>query len=255
MPFFRSARADAHAREEPFAGPLVSMRGVEKSFDLPSGPTYVLRRVSLDITPGEFVTIMGPSGAGKSTLLSILGMFDGAWRGEYHFRGTPVHAMANKDRLALNRKHIGFVFQQYHLLDDLTVAENLDVPLSYRDVPRDRRAAIVADTLDRFQIVGKKDLYPRQLSGGQQQLVGVARAVIAQPTLLLADEPTGNLHSSQARDIMELFVALNRQGMTIVQVTHSEENAQYGTRIVTVRDGWVVEDTKTGDGRRETGGV
>jgi len=254
MSFFRSAKPEPPPLDDTFAGPLVSMRGIEKSFDIPAGKSYVLRRVSLDIVPGEFVTIMGPSGAGKSTLLSILGMFDGAWQGEYDFRGVPVHALANKDRLTLNRKHIGFVFQQYHLLDDLTVAENLDVPLSYRDVARDRRAAIVADTLDRFQIVGKKDLYPRQLSGGQQQLVGVARAVIAKPALLLADEPTGNLHSSQARDIMELFLTLNQQGTTIVQVTHSAENAQYGSRIVTVRDGWVVDDVGTGDGGRGTGG-
>jgi len=244
MAFFKSSKVETFPTDETFSGPLVSMRGVEKSFDLPMGKSYVLRRVSLDINPGEFVTIMGPSGAGKSTLLSILGMFDGAWQGEYHFRNVPVHALGNKERLTLNRRYIGFVFQQYHLLDDLTVAENLDVPLSYRDVPRDRRSAIVADTLDRFQIVGKKDLYPRQLSGGQQQLVGVARAVIANPALLLADEPTGNLHSSQAREIMELFVALNRQGTTIVQVTHSEENAQYGNRIVTLRDGWVVSDER-----------
>ncbi len=253
MSLFRSAKRDVSIEEDVFTGPLVSMRGVEKAFDIPSGKSYVLRRVSLDIVPGEFVTIMGPSGAGKSTLLSILGMFDGAWQGEYYLRSIAVHALSNKDRLTLNRKHIGFVFQQYHLLDDLTVAENLDVPLSYRDVPRDQRAAIVADTLDRFQIVGKKDLYPRQLSGGQQQLVGVARAVIAKPALLLADEPTGNLHSSQARDIMELFVGLNRQGTTIVQVTHSEENAQYGSRIVTVRDGWIVDDVQTGEGRRGSG--
>ncbi|MCC6927990.1 MAG: ABC transporter ATP-binding protein [Gemmatimonadaceae bacterium] len=246
MALFRSSKPDATVADDVFTGPLVSMRGVEKAYDLPMGKSYVLRRVTLDINPGEFVTIMGPSGAGKSTLLSILGMFDGAWTGEYFLRGTPVHALGNKERLTLNRRHIGFVFQQYHLLDDLTVAENLDVPLSYRDVPRDRRAAIVADTLDRFQIVGKKDLYPRQLSGGQQQLVGVARAVIAKPALLLADEPTGNLHSSQARDIMELFVGLNQAGTTIVQVTHSEENAQYGSRIVTVRDGWVVSDERTG---------
>lgn len=252
MSFFRSARPAPAPADDTFTGPLVSMRGVEKAFEIPSGASYVLRRVSLDIVPGEFVTIMGPSGAGKSTLLSILGMFDGAWQGEYFFRGTAVHALSNKDRLTLNRRHIGFVFQQYHLLDDLTVAENLDVPLSYRDVPRDRRAAIVADTLDRFQIVGKKDLYPRQLSGGQQQLVGVARAVIARPSLLLADEPTGNLHSSQARDIMELFLKLNQQGTTIVQVTHSEDNAQYGSRIVTVRDGWVVDDVATGGGARAT---
>ena len=253
MSFFRSTKRDAPTEADVFTGPLVAMRGLEKAFDIPSGKSYVLRRVSLEIHSGEFVTIMGPSGAGKSTLLSILGMFDGAWQGEYFFRNVPVHALPNKDRLTLNRNHIGFVFQQYHLLDDLTVAENLDVPLSYRDVPRDQRIAIVADTLDRFQIVGKKDLYPRQLSGGQQQLVGVARAVIAKPALLLADEPTGHLHSSQARDIMELFVALNRQGTTIVQVTHSEENAQYGSRIITVRDGWVVDDVKTGDGRRGTG--
>ncbi len=218
------------------------MRSVEKHYDTAAGRSYVLRRISFDIQPGEFITIMGPSGAGKSTLLSILGMFDGQWTGEFVFRGHPIHALGNKERLAINRRYVGFVFQQYHLLDDLTVAENLDVPLSYRDVPRDERAAIVADALDRFQIVGKKDLYPRQLSGGQQQLVGVARAVIAKPSLLLADEPTGNLHSSQAREIMELFQQLNRAGATIVQVTHSEENARFGSRVVTLRDGWIVED-------------
>ncbi|HEX4935494.1 MAG TPA: ABC transporter ATP-binding protein [Gemmatimonadaceae bacterium] len=246
MALFRSNKPDPVPADDACTGPLVSMRGVEKAYDLPMGKSYVLRRITLDIQPGEFVTIMGPSGAGKSTLLSILGMFDGAWTGEFFFRHAAVHALGNKERLTLNRRHIGFVFQQYHLLDDLTVAENLDIPLSYRDVPRDRRAAIVADTLDRFQIVGKKDLYPRQLSGGQQQLVGVARAVIASPALLLADEPTGNLHSSQARDIMELFVALNRAGTTIVQVTHSEETARYGSRIVTGRDGWVVAEERPG---------
>ena len=221
------------------------MRALEKYLDSPAGRIYILRRITFDVSSGEFITIMGPSGAGKSTLLAILGMFDGAWVGEYFFRTHPVHRLANKERLALNRRHIGFVFQQYHLLDDLTVAENLDVPLSYRNVPKEERSAIVADTLDRFQIVGKKDLYPRQLSGGQQQLVGVARAVIARPTLLLADEPTGNLHSSQAREIMELFRQLNQQGTTIVQVTHSEENAAVGSRIITLRDGWIVEDTRT----------
>ncbi|MBV6522333.1 MAG: putative ABC transporter ATP-binding protein YknY [Gemmatimonadaceae bacterium] len=221
------------------------MRAVEKYYDVAAGRSYVLRRIAFDIAPGEFVTVMGPSGAGKSTLLSIMGMFDAAWSGEYRLLGNAVHLMKPRDRLALSRRHIGFVFQQYHLLDDLTVAENLDLPLSYRDVPRDERAAIVADTLDRFQIVGKKDLYPRQLSGGQQQLVGVARAVIARPALLLADEPTGNLHSSQAREIMELFAALNAAGTTIVQVTHSEDNAAFGTRVVTLRDGWIVEDKPT----------
>ncbi|MFN8573454.1 MAG: ABC transporter ATP-binding protein [Gemmatimonadaceae bacterium] len=241
----RSSAAPAAAADEAFSGPVTSLRSVEKFYEIAAGRSYVLRRITFDIAPGEFVTIMGPSGAGKSTLLSILGMFDAAWTGEYFLLGRAVHAMKPKDRLALNRRHIGFVFQQYHLLDDLTVAENLDLPLSYRDVPKEERAAIVADTLDRFQIVGKKDLYPRQLSGGQQQLVGVARAVIARPALLLADEPTGNLHSSQAREIMELFSQLNAGGTTIVQVTHSEENAAVGSRIVTLRDGWIVEDKAT----------
>jgi ABC-type lipoprotein export system ATPase subunit len=241
---FRSSAALTEPEEEAVVGPVASLRAMEKFLDSPAGRIYLLRRITFDIAPGEFITIMGPSGAGKSTLLAILGMFDGQWTGEYFFRSHPVHRLNNKERLALNRRHIGFVFQQYHLLDDLTVAENLDVPLSYRNVPREERSAIVADTLDRFQIVGKKDLYPRQLSGGQQQLVGVARAVIARPTLLLADEPTGNLHSSQAREIMELFRQLNQQGTTIVQVTHSEENAAVGSRVITLRDGWVVEDRK-----------
>lgn len=224
------------------AGPLLSLRDVEKSYRLPAGEVYVLRRITLDIQPGEFVTIMGPSGAGKSTLLAILGMLDADWRGEYHFLGQPVHRMAHRDRIELNKRHIGFVFQQYHLLDDLTVAENLDVPLSYRDYRKSERAAIVGDTLDRFRMVGKKDLFPRQLSGGQQQLVGVARAVIASPRLILADEPTGNLHSSQAREIMELFRKLNAEGTTVIQVTHSEENASYGSRIIQLRDGWMVTE-------------
>jgi putative ABC transport system ATP-binding protein len=182
---------------------------------------------------------MGPSGAGKSSLLSILGMLDAEYRGEYWLRDQGVHALKPKERSNLSRQIVGFVFQQYHLLDDLTVAENLDVPLSYRNVKSSERAAMVADTLDRFQMVGKKDLYPRQLSGGQQQLVGVARAVIARPLLLLADEPTGNLHSEQGREIMELFRRLNKEGTTIIQVTHSEENATYGNRIIRLRDGWL----------------
>jgi ABC-type lipoprotein export system ATPase subunit len=215
------------------------MRNVEKVFETPAGRTYVLRRISGDIQPGEFVSVMGPSGAGKSTLLAILGMLDSVWSGEFFFLGHPVHAMAHKNRVALNKEHIGFVFQQYHLIDDLTVAENLDIPLSYRNVKKSEREAIVADTLDRFGMVGKKDLYPRQLSGGQQQLVGVARAVIAKPKLILADEPTGNLHSTQGREIMELFKKLNDQGTTIIQVTHSEENAKYGNRIIELRDGWI----------------
>ena len=219
--------------------PLIALRNVEKAHKTAAGANYVLRRITLDITPGEFVTVMGPSGAGKSTLLSILGMFDSAFSGEYHFRGEPVHALAPKQRQALAKRHIGFVFQQYHLLDDLTVAENLDVPLDYRGVKKSERAARVADVLDRFNMVGKKDLYPRQLSGGQQQLVGIARAVVAEPSLILADEPTGNLHSAQAREIMELFARLNAAGTTIVQVTHSEENARYGNRTIRLRDGWL----------------
>ena len=219
---------------------MIRLRNVEKSFPAGAAKTYVLRNVSLDVAAGEFVSVTGPSGAGKSTLLAILGMFDAAWSGEYWFGGEPVHAMKAKERAALGRRHIGFVFQQYHLLDDLTVAENLEVPLSYRDVPRKERAARVGDTLDRFQMVGKKDLYPSQLSGGQQQLVGIARAIIAEPSLILADEPTGNLHSSQGREIMDLFRELNRGGTTIIQVTHSEANAAAGDRVIELADGWVV---------------
>jgi putative ABC transport system ATP-binding protein len=218
---------------------LISTRALEKSFPQAPGRTFVLRRIALDIAPGEFVSIMGPSGAGKSTLLHILGMHDAAWNGEYEFMGQPVHALGTKERAALQKKNIGFVFQSYHLLDDLTVYENIELPLSYRDVRKSERQSIVADVLDRFGIVAKRDLYPSQLSGGQQQLVGVARAVAAQPAVILADEPTGNLHSSQAREIMELFTSLNARGTTIVQVTHSEANAAYGSRIITLRDGCI----------------
>src|SRR3974390_1889230 len=189
--------------------PLIQLRNLEKSFEAGGQKFYVLRRVTLDVQRAEFVTIMGPSGAGKSTLLAILGMLDGAWSGEYYFLEQPVHKLNLKERAELNKRYIGFVFQQYHLLDNLTVAENLDIPLSYRNIKSSERQAIVADTLDRFQIVAKKDLFPSQLSGGQQQLVAVARAVIANPKLILADEPTGNLHSSQGEEIMELFKRLN----------------------------------------------
>jgi len=226
-------------REGQPGAPLISLRNIEKAHKAGASVSYVLRRITLDVAAGEFVTIMGPSGAGKSTLLSILGMLDQVFTGEYFFRGFPVHAMEPRQRQAFAREQIGFVFQQYHLLDDLTVAENLAVPLDYRGVNRSERAARVADTLDRFSIVGKKDLYPSQLSGGQQQLVGIARAVIGEPALILADEPTGNLHSAQAREIMELFARLNAAGTTIVQVTHSEENAAYGRRTIHLRDGWM----------------
>jgi ABC-type lipoprotein export system ATPase subunit len=221
---------------------MITLSSLEKSYATRAGETFVLRRIDLSIAAGEFVTVMGPSGAGKSTLLAILGMLDHDWRGEYRLLDQDVHGLKPKDRIELNKKHIGFVFQQYHLLDNLTVAENLDIPLSYRNVKSSERAAIVADTLDRFQMVGKKDLFPNQLSGGQQQLVGVARALIAKPRLLLADEPTGNLHSDQGREIMRLFRKLNDEGMTIIQVTHSEENATYGNRVVRLRDGWIVND-------------
>jgi putative ABC transport system ATP-binding protein len=226
---------------------MIKLRNVEKSYRTGAGETFVLRRINGDIEKGEFVTIMGPSGAGKSTLLSILGMLDGDWRGEFYLHGELVHAMKPRARIELNKKYIGFVFQQYHLLDDLTVYENLELPLSYKNVPRKKRAAMVADTLDRFQIVGKKDLFPSQLSGGQQQLVGVARAVIANPKVILADEPTGNLHSAQGEEIMGLFKRLNDEGATIVQVTHSEKNAAYGNRIVQLLDGWIEKETAVGE--------
>ena len=220
---------------------MIRLSNLDRWYETGPTRTYVLRRINLEIREGEFVTVMGPSGAGKSTLLSVIGMLDNAWTGEYWFLDQPVHELAARKRVELNKKSIGFVFQKYHLIDDLTVYENLEIPLSYRDIKPKERAAIVAETLDRFQIVGKKDLYPSQLSGGQQQLVGVARAVIASPKLLLADEPTGNLHSAQGEEIMELFTRLNRQGTTIVQVTHSERNASYGQRTIQLRDGWVVE--------------
>jgi len=221
---------------------MIKLADIEKSYRTGAGETFVLRRISGEIGKGEFVTIMGPSGAGKSTLLAILGMLDGEWRGQYYLHGEPVHALKPRARIELNKRYIGFVFQQYHLIDDLTVYENLEIPLSYRNVPRKERQAIVADTLDRFQIVGKKDLYPNQLSGGQQQLVAVARAVIAEPTMILADEPTGSLHSSQGRMIMDLLKQLNDEGTTIVQVTHNEEYAAYGDRIIQLRDGWIVDE-------------
>lgn len=220
---------------------MIKLRNVEKFYEAGYGKTYVLRRIDLDIREGEFVTIMGPSGAGKSTLLSILGMLDGAWMGEYWLLEHCVHKMKPKERVELNKRYIGFVFQSYHLIDSLTVYENLDIPLSYRNIKSSERAGMVCDTLDRFHIVGKRDLYPSQLSGGQQQLVAVARAVIANPKLILADEPTGNLHSGQGREIMELFKKLNEEGTTIVQVTHSEANAAYGNRVVNLADGWLVK--------------
>jgi putative ABC transport system ATP-binding protein len=224
---------------------MIKLHHVERCYPLAKAQFfYVLRDIDLEVAEGEFVSIMGPSGAGKSTLLHVLGMHDHGWTGEYFLNDIAVHHLKAKERAALRNEQIGFVFQQYHLLDDLTVYENLEIPLSYRKVGKNERSAIVADALDRFQIVAKKDLFPRQLSGGQQQLVGVARAIVSNPKLLLADEPTGNLHSSQGEEIMNLFKKLNAEGMTIVQVTHSERNAAYGNRIIQLRDGWVIEPNR-----------
>jgi putative ABC transport system ATP-binding protein len=221
---------------------MIQLKSVDRVYPLKGGPFYAVRGITLNIGEGDFVSIMGPSGSGKSTLLNILGLHDSAWSGEFLFGEAEVHKLNQKQRLALQKKNIGFVFQSYHLLDDLTVYENLEIPLSYRDVPKAERQTIVCDTLDRFHIVGKKDLYPSQLSGGQQQLVAVARALVARPRLILADEPTGNLHSDQGREIMELFKKLNQEdGVTIVQVTHSEGNAAYGQRILRLADGLLLK--------------
>jgi putative ABC transport system ATP-binding protein len=222
---------------------MIQLKNIERNYKTGAGYTWVLRRVNLDIQYGEFITVMGPSGAGKSSLLNVLALLDDQWTGEYWFREQAAHLLKRKQRSELAKSNVGMVFQSYHLLDDLTVQENIDLPLSYKDIPRSQRQSLVADTLDRFQIVAKKDLYPSQLSGGQQQLVGIARAVIHNPSLLLADEPTGNLHSPQAKEIMELFRDLSQHGTTIVQVTHSEANAAYGSRTIQLRDGWLVGDT------------
>src|SRR3954453_7262532 len=223
---------------------MIRLRNIEKFYAHGLGKTFILRRINAEIKEGEFVSIMVPSGAGKSTLLHLIGMHDSAWTGEYHFLDEPVHKLDKNKRNDLRNRNIGFVFQSYHLLDSLTVFENLDIPLSYRNVKRAERESLVCDVLDRFQIVGKKDLFPSQLSGGQQQLVAVARAVIANPKLIPADEPTGNLHSSQGEQIMELFKRLNSEGTTIVQVTHSEKNATYGNRIIQLRDGFIVDSNQ-----------
>ncbi|MCU1323950.1 MAG: transporter related protein [Acidobacteriaceae bacterium] len=222
---------------------MIEMKNLERSYKTGPTETWVLRRIHLTIREGEFVTVMGPSGAGKSSLLNVMALLDDQWKGEFYFNGDAVHTMNRKQRAQLARQRVGMVFQSYHLLDELTVAENIDLPLSYKDIPKSERQGLVADALDRFNIVGKKDLYPNQLSGGQQQIVGIARAVIHKPALLLADEPTGNLHSAQAKEIMEMFRNLNEEGTTIVQVTHSELNAEYGSRTIELRDGWLSKDT------------
>src|ERR1700730_4520868 len=222
---------------------MIHLKNIERSYKNAAVQTWVLRRIHLDLKEGDFLTIMGPSGAGKSSLLNVLALLDDQWLGEYWFRDEAVQLMSRKQRAALAKQSIGMVFQSYHLLDDLTVEENIDLPLSYKNISRPQRQSMVADSLDRFNIVGKKDLYPSQLSGGQQQLVGIARAVIHKPALLLADEPTGNLHSTHAKEIMDLFRELNQHGTTIVQVTHSETNATYGSRTIQLGDGWMLSDT------------
>ena len=221
---------------------MIRLNNIERFYESRAGKTWVLRKINLDIREGDFITVMGPSGAGKSTLLGIIGMLDSASAGEYLFQGTSVYELKPKQRTELHKKNIGFVFQQYYLLDSLTVRENLALPLSYRSVKSSEREAIVADFLDRFQIVGKKDLYPNQLSGGQQQLVAVARALIGKPKLLLADEPTGSLHFDHGQMIMDLLKRLNQEGTTIIQVTHNQKWAEYGSKIIQLFDGWLKAD-------------
>ncbi|HET8865787.1 MAG TPA: ABC transporter ATP-binding protein [Gracilimonas sp.] len=221
---------------------MIQLRNIDKYIDKRFQRTFILKGIDLNIEEGEFVTIMGPSGAGKSTLMNILGFLDDPSEGEYKFLGEPVHNLSEKKKSEYHKSHIGFVFQAYHLLDELTVYENIEMPLLYRKVSGKQRKAMVADILDRFNIVAKKDLFPSQLSGGQQQVVGVARAIIGNPKLILADEPTGNLHSEQSEQIMEMFKKLNDEGVTIIQVTHSEKMAAYGNRIINLKDGALVKE-------------
>jgi ABC-type lipoprotein export system ATPase subunit len=218
---------------------MIELKHISKWYQVGGKPTFILKDVNLTIKEGEFISIMGPSGSGKSTLLHILGMLDDASEGEYIFMDHAVHALKEKQRSQIYKQHIGFVFQAYHLIDELTVYENIETPLIYQNIKAGERKAMVADMIDRFNIVGKKDLFPTQLSGGQQQLVGIARALIAKPKILLADEPTGNLNSKQGEEIMDLFKQLNKEGVTIIQVTHSEKNAAYGTHIINLLDGRV----------------
>lgn len=224
---------------------MIRLQNASKFFRHGMQKSYVLRNISLEINPGEFVTIMGPSGAGKSTLLNIIGLLEQPSEGEYYFQDIAAHRLSERKKSDLHKHHIGFVFQAYHLIDELTVYENIETPLIYRKIKASERKSMVADMLDRFNIVGKKDLFPHQLSGGQQQLVGVARAIIGKPDMLLADEPTGNLHTKQGQEIMELFRQLNEEdGITIIQVTHSEKNATYGHRILEISDGWLESDVQ-----------
>jgi putative ABC transport system ATP-binding protein len=226
---------------------MISLKNIDKFYENKFQRSFVLKDVSLEIERGEFMTIMGPSGAGKSTILNIIGLLDEPSAGEYFFFDEPVHKLRERKKSEMHKHQIGFVFQAYHLIDELTVYENIETPLLYKGIKSKERKSMVAEMLDRFQIVAKKDLFPDQLSGGQQQLVGVARAIVGKPNLLLADEPTGNLHSEQGEEIMQLFKKLNEEGMTIIQVTHSEKNAQYGDRIIRLVDGIVRSDTKVAE--------
>lgn len=218
---------------------MLRLNKIEKYYSSGFMKTYVLRGITMEVKQGEFVSIMGPSGSGKSTLLHIMGMLDEPTNGEYHFLDQAVHKLSEKQKTEIHKEYIGFVFQSYHLIDELTVYENIETPLLYKKISASERKSMVADILDRFNIVGKKDLFPNQLSGGQQQIVGIARAIIGKPKLILADEPTGNLNSAQGEEIMQLFKKLNAEGTTIVQVTHSEKNASYGSRVVELLDGWI----------------
>lgn len=221
---------------------LLSINEASRTVNSGSNSVTILDNINLQVNEGEFISLMGPSGSGKSTLLNCIGMLDSFTDGGYTFLGQPVHSMKEKNRSKLYKEYIGFVFQAYHLIDELTVLENIETPLLYKNIKSSERRGLVADMLDRFNIVGKKDLFPQQLSGGQQQLVGIARALIGQPKLILADEPTGNLNSKQSTEIMELFSQLNKEGVTIIQATHSEKNASYGTRIINLLDGKIVDE-------------
>lgn len=221
---------------------LLSVNLASRTVNSGSNKVTLLDEIDLQVNEGEFISLMGPSGSGKSTLLNCIGMLDSFTGGGYTFLGEPVHSMKEKSRTRLYKEYIGFVFQAYHLIDELTVLENIETPLLYKNVKSSERKALVADMLDRFNIVGKKDLFPAQLSGGQQQLVGIARALISKPKLILADEPTGNLNSKQGEEIMELFSELNQEGVTIIQATHSESNAAYGSRIIHLLDGKITSE-------------
>ncbi len=222
---------------------MIELKNIYKWFNTGSNRTFILKDINIKINQGEFISIMGPSGSGKSSLLNVMGMLDEPNEGQYIFMGDNVLKLKEKQRSELYKTHIGFVFQAYHLIDELTVYENIETPLIYQNIKTSERKAMVADILDRFQIVGKKDLFPNQLSGGQQQLVGIARALIVKPKLILADEPTGNLNSKQGEEIMNIFKELNHEGVTIIQVTHSEKNAAYGSRIIHLLDGRIEKES------------